>query len=88
MQDMTPNERASCRRPPSYWQSKLAEGLETAFGPGADPSSGWGLGLLEGGDEVELHAFVRSQLALAATRNGSRGPTGSPDRPPEAWNGD
>jgi uncharacterized protein YndB with AHSA1/START domain len=68
MQDMTPDERAVMQAHSQYWRSKLAEGTAIAFGPVADPSGGWGLGILEVRDEAELHAIQAADPAIQSGR--------------------
>jgi uncharacterized protein YndB with AHSA1/START domain len=68
MQDMTPDERAIMQAHSQYWQGKLAEGVATAFGPVADPSGGWGLGIVEVHDEAELKAFQSADPAIMSGR--------------------
>jgi uncharacterized protein YndB with AHSA1/START domain len=68
MQDMTSDERAVMQAHGQYWQGKLAEGVAIAFGPVADPSGGWGLGILEVRDEAELHALQATDPAIQSDR--------------------
>jgi len=68
MQDMTADERAVMLAHSQYWRTKLAEGVAVAFGPVADPSGGWGLGILEVRDEAELHAVQAADPAIQSGR--------------------
>jgi len=68
MQDMTSDERVVMQAHAHYWQGKLAEGVAIAFGPVADPSGGWGLGILEVRDEAELDAFQAADPAIQSGR--------------------
>ena len=68
MLDMTADERAVMQAHAEYWRGKLAEGVVIAFGPVADPSGGWGLGLVEVRDEGELKAFQAGDPAIGSGR--------------------
>jgi uncharacterized protein YndB with AHSA1/START domain len=68
MQDMSSDERAVMQAHGRYWQGKLAEGVAIAFGPVADPSGGWGLGIVEVRDEAELEAFQAADPAIESGR--------------------
>jgi len=66
MQDMTADERAAMQAHGTYWRGKLAEGHVIAFGPVADPSGGWGLGIVAVPDEATLRAFQADDPAIKA----------------------
>lgn len=66
MQDMSEAERAIMQAHAGYWHRKLAEGVAIAFGPVADPSGGWGLGLVEVRDEMELNELQAGDPAVKA----------------------
>ena len=68
MQDMTGDERTIMQAHARYWQDKLAEGVAIAFGPVADPMGGWGLGILEVRDEIELNALQAADPAIESGR--------------------
>lgn len=68
MQDMTPDERAIMQAHGRYWQGKLVEDIAIAFGPVADPSGGWGLGIVEVRDEAELKALQEADPAIESGR--------------------
>jgi uncharacterized protein YndB with AHSA1/START domain len=68
MHDMTPDERAIMQAHGKYWHGKLADGAAIAFGPVADPSGGWGLGLVEVRDEKELKEFEAGDPAIESGR--------------------
>ena len=68
MKDMTADERAIMQEHGRYWRGKLDEGIAIAFGPVADPSGGWGLGLVEARDETELKAFQAADPAIESGR--------------------
>lgn len=65
-QDMTADERAVMQRHVEYWRGKLAERIAIAFGPVADPSGGWGLGLVLAENESEIEAFEAADPAIQA----------------------
>src|SRR5262245_2304920 len=68
MQDMAADERAIMQAHGRYWQGKLAENVAIAFGPVADPSGGWGLGIVEVRDEAELHALLAADPGIGSGR--------------------
>ncbi len=64
MADMTADERTVMKAHSEYWRAKLAEGSVVAFGPVADPTGGYGLGLVAAGDEAALRAFEANDPAI------------------------
>ena len=66
--DMTADERAIMQAHAQYWRRKLAEGVAVAFGPVADPSGAWGLGIVEVEDDADLKAFQDGDPAIASGR--------------------
>jgi uncharacterized protein YndB with AHSA1/START domain len=68
MQDMTADERVIMQAHSHYWQGKLAEGVAIAFGAVADPSGGWGLGIVEVRDEAELKTLQTADPAIESGR--------------------
>jgi len=66
MQDMNADERAAMQAHGAYWRTKLAEGIAIAFGPVADPTGGYGLGILAVPDEATLRAFQAADPAIVA----------------------
>jgi uncharacterized protein YndB with AHSA1/START domain len=57
MQDMTADEHAAMMRHGAYWRGHLDAGAAIVFGPVADPSGGWGLGVIRAADEAAVRAF-------------------------------
>ena len=51
--DMTPEEAAVMQAHSAYWQGLLKRGTAVAFGPVAEPTGAWGLGVLEVDDPAE-----------------------------------
>jgi uncharacterized protein YndB with AHSA1/START domain len=68
MHDITDDERTVMQAHAQYWRGKLEEGVVIAFGPVADPSGGWGLGLVQARDEAELKAFQDGDPAISSGR--------------------
>ncbi len=68
MTDMTADERDIMNAHVAYWRAKLAEGQVVAFGPVADPSGVWGLGIVKAKDEAELAAFRAGDPTIASGR--------------------
>ena len=56
--DMTEEEGALMGDHVQYWQGLLAQGSVVAFGPVADPAGGWGVSVVEAGDEAEVRAML------------------------------
>jgi uncharacterized protein YndB with AHSA1/START domain/uncharacterized protein YciI len=68
MLDMTADERAVMKAHGEYWRGKLAEGSVIAFGPVADPSGGYGLGLVAADDEAAVRVFEANDPAIKSER--------------------
>jgi uncharacterized protein YndB with AHSA1/START domain len=66
MLDMNAAEKAAMQAHGEYWRGKLADGVAIAFGPVADPSGGWGLGILAVRDEATLAGFQSEDPAIKA----------------------
>lgn len=66
--DMTADERALMQEHAGYWREQLAAGVAIAFGPVADPSGSWGLGLVAAPDEAAVQAFQAGDPAIRAGR--------------------
>ncbi len=64
MQTMTPEERAIMQRHGAYWVSKVATGNALAFGPVADPSGGYGIGIMRAAGWDEMHALRDADPAM------------------------
>ena len=65
-QDMTAAERAAMQAHVGYWSGKLAAGSAIAFGPVADPTGGYGLGIIAVPDEATLGRFQAEDPAIVA----------------------
>ena len=63
---MSEPEREAMTAHAAYWRGKLADGVAIAFGPVADPSGGWGVGLVAVADEATLRAFQHDDPAIRA----------------------
>ncbi|MFO0591165.1 MAG: SRPBCC domain-containing protein [Polyangiaceae bacterium] len=66
--DMTPEEAAVMREHAGYWRRHLDEGKAIVFGPVADPSGPWGLGVLRVEKEEEVRAFEAGDPAIVSGR--------------------
>lgn len=64
--DMTDAERATMLQHQAYWREKLAEGRAVVFGPVADPSGGFGLGVVRAENLDAVKAFEASDPAILA----------------------
>lgn len=62
--DMSDSERAVMGEHVKYWKGKLAEGIAVVFGPVADPSGPWGLGVVRVPDEAGLKDMTENDPAL------------------------
>lgn len=67
--DMTADERAMMTEHVAYWTAELKAGRAVVFGPVADPSGPWGLGVVRVTDEAELREL---QANDPASRGGLR----------------
>lgn len=66
MLDMSAQERAVMGAHGQYWREQLAQGRVVVFGPVADPSGGWGLGVVSVPDEAALQALQAGDPAIKA----------------------
>ena len=64
--DLTPDELATMQRHAAYWTSLLARGTAIVFGPVADPSGPWGLGVLRLREGESLEALTSQDPAILA----------------------
>lgn len=62
--DMTDVERAAMGRHVAYWTAHLQRGNAIVFGPVADPSGPWGLGVIRAADEAAVGAFQAEDPAV------------------------
>jgi hypothetical protein len=51
-----------------YWQGLLARGTAVAFGPVAEPTGAWGLGLLEVDDPADAERVREGDPAIVSGR--------------------
>lgn len=68
LMDMTEEERAVMMEHGAYWRGKLAEGVALAFGPVAEPSGAWGLGVVRATDEAAVRRMEAADPAVASGR--------------------
>jgi uncharacterized protein YndB with AHSA1/START domain len=64
--DMSDAERKIMQAHSMYWRKRLDEGTAIVFGPVADPSGPWGLGVVRAENEAALRAFQAEDPAIAA----------------------
>ena len=64
--DMTPIEADVMRQHVAYWTSLAERGVTIVFGPVADPSGGYGIGVIEAKDEAEMRALQADDPAIKA----------------------
>jgi len=64
--DMTPSEADVMRQHVAYWTSLAVRGIAIVFGPVADPSGGYGIGVIEAKDEAEMLALQADDPAIKA----------------------
>jgi uncharacterized protein YndB with AHSA1/START domain len=67
VQDMNADERAAMGAHAEYTRSKIGD-IAVAFGPVADPSGVWGLGILAVKDEAAAREFVDNDPVIKANR--------------------
>jgi uncharacterized protein YciI len=68
MQDMNDEEREMMIRHGAYWRAMQDQGKMLLFGPVADPSGGWGMGVLKVASEEELHELQGNDPAILGNR--------------------
>jgi len=61
---MTAEEREILNRHAAYWRPFFESGQMVIFGPVADGTGSWGLGVVEAEDEDELRAFAAGDPAV------------------------
>jgi uncharacterized protein YciI len=64
---MSVEERAMMQAHAGYWAAEMAEGNVLLFGPVADPSGDWGVGIVRAPDEAAVH---RMEAGDPAVRSG------------------
>lgn len=64
VQDMTTEEAAVMQAHAAYWAEQLRQGRAIVFGPVADPSGPWGLGVVRVKNEGDMRALEASDPAI------------------------
>lgn len=62
-QDMTAEERAIMTQHLAYWMELMNKGKVAVFGPVADPTGVYGMGVVEAENEEELLDFMKNDPA-------------------------
>ena len=65
-QTMTESEAAIMQRHVAYWSRLFANGSGSvvAFGPVADPKGGYGIAIVEAGDQADVERLMASDPAI------------------------
>src|SRR5688572_27418545 len=63
---MSEREAATMGEHASYWRSKMVDGKALAFGPVADPTGTYGIGIIQVNDEQEARSFMENDPAIRA----------------------
>ncbi|WP_437838287.1 SRPBCC domain-containing protein [Sorangium sp. So ce1153] len=66
--DMSAEERAVMQEHVAYWTGHLRAGTAIVFGPVADPSGPWGLGVVRVADEAAVRALEAGDPAIRSER--------------------
>jgi uncharacterized protein YndB with AHSA1/START domain/uncharacterized protein YciI len=66
--DITPEEAKLMGEHAAHCRARLAEGHAVVFGPVADPTGAWGLGVVKANDLAEVEAFAAADPVVAAGR--------------------
>lgn len=66
MQDMTPEEGHLMQEHAQYWRELFERGYAVGFGPVADPSGPFGMGLLELPDDCDPVPLVENDPVIKA----------------------
>ena len=64
--DMNADERALMGEHSKYWRQHMREGRVVVFGPVADPTGPWGLGVVRGKDLAEVRAFADADPTIVS----------------------
>jgi uncharacterized protein YndB with AHSA1/START domain len=64
MQTITPQEMELMKSHSQYWRGRLVEGKIIVFGPVADPSEGWGMGVLRVSNLEEAKSLTAQDPAI------------------------
>jgi len=59
-QDMSESERAMMLQHVAYWTELAQRGVAVAFGPVADPSGGYGIGIVELDDAADVRDLEKN----------------------------
>ena len=59
-QDMTESERAIMLQHVAYWTELAERGVAVAFGPVADPSGGYGIGIVELDGDADVYDLEKN----------------------------
>ena len=65
--DMSEDERSIMRRHVTYWTSLMERGQVVLYGPVADPSGGWGVGIVEVEQRAQVEALTHNDPAIQAS---------------------
>ena len=65
---MSPDEAAVMQAHGEYWDGLLARGTAVVFGPVAEPSGAWGLGVLEVDDPADAERVREADPAVTSGR--------------------
>lgn len=63
-QDMSSAERRVMEEHVGYWTGMANRRIAVVFGPVADPSGGWGAGIVEVKDEAEVRSIAADDPAM------------------------
>jgi hypothetical protein len=66
VQDMTKAERKAMEEHAIYWKDLTDKGIAIVFGLVLDPSSPWGVAIVEVQDELEAHGLGTNDPAIKA----------------------
>ncbi|MBO9592824.1 MAG: hypothetical protein J7599_07930 [Niabella sp.] len=61
--DMTAEEKATMQQHVAYWTLLLNDGIAIVFGPVADPTGGYGVGVVSVDDEDHLKKIIEADPA-------------------------
>ncbi|WP_300599116.1 YciI family protein [Niabella sp.] len=61
--DMTAEEKATMQQHVAYWTQLLNDGIAIVFGPVADPTGGYGVGVVSVNDEDQLKKIIEADPA-------------------------
>jgi len=64
--DMSDAERALMQKHAAYWNSAMGEGRVVVFGPVADPSGTYGIGIIEAGEAADAIRFMSNDPVITA----------------------